>query len=904
MKWLGALYPRRRRYDDLSVSIEEHIAEKIDELVESGMPREQAEKAARREFGNVALVEQRSREVWQWPAIESIWADVRFSLRQLVKSPAFTITAVATLALGIAVNTTMFSMVSAFLLGRVPGSETERLVVVSSVNPDGTFQADTNPVSAPNYLAWSRDTRVFSAMAAADEFRTGSLSGPGQQPESVYYAAASPNYFSLFGVSPELGRSFAAGEDQPGRDHVVILTHRLWEQRFGSDGAIIGRTIRLNREDYVVAGVMPDNFRLLGFTPVQLWTPLTLLPTDRTADGRKNRSLYLFARLAPGITLAQARAEMNIAAQQAQQDFPAIEQRWGVSVRGLSDFLIHNFGIRTALAMIMTVVGFVLVIACANVAGLLLTRAIGRQKELAIRMSLGATRARVVRQLMTEGIVIAVLGGGLGLILTYFGIHVVRAGLGFNQAISDVPVSLDTNVLLFAVLVSLASAVLSSVAPALKISRAALNTDLKNETRGATGVREHKRMRVAMVGGEVAIALFLCIGSCVMIRGVYMLDHQQLGFNHDHLLTAGIVLDQAHYPDASKQNQFVRGVVAQLGTIPGVESAAVASDLPASGLSSVTIHIKGQTTSRANQQLTAGDAVVTTNYFQIAGVPLLRGRTFAENDDTVAPQVVVVNQQFVHKYFQDGDALGKQIQLDVGLHLGITQGHRVHAVDEKAAGAPQAWSEIIGVVGDVKSYSEDPRIEPEVYEAFNQRPVASFSIMLRSNVEPDSLSPGLRHMIAQFDPELPLLRVMSMDGVIDIQRNGNPLFSKLLATFAGLALILSAIGIYGLIAYSVGQRRHEIGIRMALGAKASDISRMILREGLMVAAVGSAIGLVLALPLPKVFNSMFDGFLLFGAPPAVYVLVLGVMLMVAFCATFGPALRATRVDPTLALRNE
>jgi putative ABC transport system permease protein len=882
MSWLTQLFSRRRRYDDLSESIREHLDEKIENLMEDGMSRGEATQAAHREFGNVTLIEERSREVWQWPTAESIFADTRFALRQLVKSPGFTATAIVTLALGIAVNATMFSLVSAFLLPRLPGREPQNLVVVSSVSPDTSFQADTNPVSAPNYLAWHNDTRVFSEMTAADEYRTGSLSGPKEQPEAISYAAVSPNYFSVFGVSPPLGRAFLTGEDQPGHDHVLILSQGLWKRRFGSDPSVVGRTVHLNREDYVVIGVMPADFRLLGFIP-QLWTPLTLTAADRAPDARKNRSLYLFARLASGITFKQARAEMNIVAQQAQQDFPSTERRWGASVRTLPDFLIHNFGIGTALAVIMTVVGFVLLIACANVAGLLLTRAVGRQKELAIRMSLGASRVRVMRQLLTEGLVIALLGGGVGLSFSYFGIRVVRAGLSFNDAMSAVPVSLDDNVLLFAGAISLISALLSSVAPALKASRTAISTDLKSETRGATSSRAHNRLRVVLVGGEIALALFLLIGSGLLIRCVYLLDHQKLGFRHDHLLTAGMVLDHARYTDSSKQSQFVRSLIAQLLQIPGVQGAAIASDLPASGPGSVPIHIKGQPESRSSEQHTALDMVVTPNYFQVAGVSPLRGRVFTDGDDAGAPPVVIVNQEFAHKYFQDNDPIGKQIRL------------------ETPDGSP-AWSEIIGVVSDVKGFSLDPRVEPQVYESYVQRAVASFSLMLRSNVEPTSLTPGLRHAVAQVDSELPLLRVMSMDGVIETQRNGNPLFTRLLATFAILALILSAIGIYGLVAYSVGQRTHEIGIRLALGAKASDISRMILREGFKVAAIGSAIGLAMALPLPKLFDSIFQG-VLFGAPE-VYPIVLAAILIVGFCATFGPAQRAGRVDPTAALRSE
>jgi predicted permease len=883
MSWFMRLFSRRRRYDDLALSISEHVAERAEELMDDGIPRAEAEQTARREFGNLALIEQRSREVWQWPSAESLLSDVRFALRQLIKSPGFTLTAVATLALGIAVNATMFSLVSAFLLPHLPGRDLERMVVVSAVNPDASFQADTSPVSPPNYSAWGKDSSVFSAVTAANEYLTGSLSGSAQQAEPISYAAVSANYFSLLGASPQLGRAFVAGEDEPGHDHVLILSHGLWERRFGADPSIIGRPVRLNREDYVVAGVMPPDFRLLGFED-QLWTPLTLTAADLAPSGRKNRYLYMIARLAPGITLQQARAQINLLAHQAQQDFPGAENRWGGSVRTLPDFLIHNFGIGTALAVIMTVVGFVLLIACANVAGLLLTRAVSRQKELAVRMSLGASRFRVVRQLVTEGLVIALLGGGVGLFLTYLGIHVVRAGLSFNQAISAVPVRLDTNVLLFAALVSLLSAILSSVAPALKASRTAINTELKSESRGGTSGRAHNRLRVVLVGAEIAIALFLLIGSCLLIRGVYLLDHQELGFNHDHLLTAGLTLDKARYTDASKQNQLARSLVTQMQQLPGIKDAALASNLPASGVGTVSVHIKGQQPSRLNEQHTAGDVVVTPDYFRVVGNSMLSGRAFSDRDDVTTPRVVLVNQEFAHKYFQDHDPIGRQIQLDI-------------------PDAPSAWSEIVGVVSNVKSYSEDPRIEPQVYELYVQRPVASFSLMLRSTVDPNSLMPALRHLVAGLDSELPLLRVMSMDGVIETQRNGNPLFSRLLATFAILALILSAIGIYGLIAYTVGQRTREIGIRLALGAKQSDISRMILRQGFKVAAIGLAIGFTMALPLPKLLNSIFQGGITFGAP-VIYPIVLAVMLMVVLCATLGPARRATRVDATTALRNE
>ena len=881
MQWLKQLFTRGRRYDDLAISIQEHLEEKVEELMEEGMSREIALGTARREFGNVTLIQERSREVWGWPTLESLWADVKFAVRQLIKAPGFTATAAMTLSLGIAVTATMFSLVSAFLLPRLPGRNPERVVVVSSVNPDQSFLPDTDPVSAPNYLAWRADTRVFAEMAAADEYRTASLTGQGE-PEAVNNAAVSPNYFHVFGISPQLGRSFMAGEDQPGRDHVLILSHGLWERRFGSDPSIVGRTVRVDREDYVVVGVMGADFQLLGFTP-QMWTPLVLSAADQTAAGRKQRFLFLFARLAPGVTLQQARAEVTVLAKRSEMDFPQIERRWSAAVRALGDFLIYSFGIRSALAVLMTTVSFVLLIACANVAGLLLTRAAGRQKELAIRVSLGASRVRVVRQLVTEGLVIALLGGGVGLLLTYFGITFVRANMAFNEALSAVPVSLDINVLLFVIGVSLISATLSSLAPALRASHTDTNTSLKSESRTASSGRSQNRLRSVLVCFEIALALFLLIGTSLLIRGVFLLDHQKLGFRTDHLLTATLGLDQRRYSDGSHQLLFVRDLIRNLQQIPGVEDAAVASDLPATNSHTVPIQIEGEPKLPANEQRSALDAVVTAEYFHAVGVSLLRGRTFTETDDARAPHVVLVNQEFVRRYFQDHDALGRQVQMDI-------------------KGATPTWSEIVGVVSNVKSYSEDTRVDPEIYESFLQRPVTSLSVLLRSKVETNSLIPDLRHAVSQLDAELPLGRVMSMETVINHQRGGNSLFSCLLGTFALLALILAAIGIYGLLAYSVSQRTHEFGIRLALGAKGSDILWMTLREGLKTAAIGSALGLLLALPLPRVFDAMFQG-MHFGAPK-LYLLVMAAILIVTTAATYLPARRAAHVDPNAALREQ
>src|SRR5882762_1236978 len=607
--------------------------------------------------------------------METLRSDLRLAIRMLLKKPGFTAAAVITLALGIAVNATMFSMVSAFLLRRPPGREPERVAVVSSVNPTPGFQADANPVSAPNYFAWRDENHAFAETAAADEYRTLSLSSQGSlpaadqtaatgQPEALRSAAVSPNYFSVLGISPQLGRTFADGEDQQGRDHVAILSHELWERRFGSDALLIGRTVRLNRENYTVIGVMPPNFRLLGFTP-QLWTPLVLTAADQTAAAHHERSLFLFARLKPGVTLEQVRAEFTTLAHRTEENFPESEKGWGVAVRTLPDFLVYTFGIRSALAIMMTTVGFVLMIACANVAGLLLARAAGRRKELAIRIALGASRLRIVRQLLTEGLVIAFLGGSMGLLLASWGVNFLRANLTFNEAISAVPLRLDWTVLLFALAVSLVSAVLCAIAPALNASRTDVNTSLKNESRAASAGRSQSRLRTVMVAGEIALALFLLIGTGLLIRGIFLIEHQDLGFRPDHLLTASVTLDHSHYNDDASQSVFVRDVISLLRRIPGVDAVAAASDLPASGPDSVTLRIKDQPELPANQRFSTRDVVVTAEYFQAAGIPLLRGRTFTELDNSAAPRVVVVNQEFVHRDLSDQDPLGKQIRLDV-----------------------------------------------------------------------------------------------------------------------------------------------------------------------------------------------------------------------------------------------
>ncbi|KAA6457987.1 ABC transporter permease [Acidobacteria bacterium AB60] len=884
MNWLGNLFSRRRRYAELNESIREHLEEQIADLIDRGMTRQQAEQAARRAFGNVTLIEQRGREVWQWLTLASIAADARFAVRQLIKSPGFTLTAVSTLALGIAVNGTIFSVVSAWLMPDLPERDADKVVVVSAVKPDSTFLPDVHDISAPAYAAVLADNKVFAQAAAAHDGLSGTLGGHNDQPEAIHYAAVSPNYFNLFGAAPLLGRGFLPNEDQPEQSHVVVLSHGLWMRKFGSDPGIVGRTIRLNRTDYTVIGVMGADFRLMWLTP-QLWTPLTITAADLAPDARRARDLLVFARLAPHITLAQAGAEAKRLARRAAADYPDSEGRWSASVRTLKDYLLRAYDIAQSLAVMMVGVAFVLLIACANVSGLLLTRAAARQKEVAIRASLGASRWRIVRQLLIEGLTIASLGGTAGLALTWAGIRIMRSLLAFNEGIAAVSLNLDGKVLGFSAALTLLAAVLSSLVPAWRASHTEIGTPLKNGGRTATAGQGRNRVRTLLVSAEIAIALFLLTGVGLLLRGIYALDHQPLGFRTDHLLTAGLTLD-ARYPDAASRERFVRELLRKAHQIVGVESAAVTQNLPSAGAESVRLHIQGLPDPPPSQPRTTEHASVTSEFFAAAGIAALYGRTFTEQDHASAPRVVVVNQRFVERYLGRGDAVGRLVLL------------------ERNDAAPPAWARIIGVVSNVKSYSEETRVDPMVYEPFEQRPTTGmFSLMLHGQATtPESMVPALRRLVAELDPELPLLNVMSMDEVLDKQHDGRPAFMDILATFACLALALAAIGIYGLIAYSVRQRTQEFGIRLALGAKPAAISTMILGEGLKITAIASSIGLLFALPLGRLFDSMFPG--IEFAAPIVYPIVLALTIVIAIAATSVPARRAMRVDPTTALRSE
>jgi putative ABC transport system permease protein len=448
--------------------------------------------------------------------------DFKFAERMLRKSPGFTTIAVLTLAIGVALNASMFSLASAWLLRRPPVHDPDTIVVVCSTNPQHDYFSDIAHVSVPNYLVIRAGNHSFESMTAASEWDSANLN-VGGEPEQVRTAAVSSNYFSLLGVTPALGRTFADGEDQIGRNHVIILSHEVWERKFGSDPNIIGRTTRVDGESSTVIGVMPASFNLMGF-PVQMWRPLVIADADQTAAARKNRFLFILARLKPGATLAQARQELTVLQQQAQHDFPDPEKGWGSSARLLGDYLTYAFGVRAAMVIVMSAVGFILMIACANIAGLLLARASARKKEMAIRIALGAGRLRVMRQLLTEGLVIALAGGVLGVVMSLWGVDFLRANMNFNDAVSAVSYRVDANVVLYSVLISIVSALLCSLAPAWQASKTDVNASLKDESHNASSGRS--RLRSVLVMGEIALALFLLSGTGFLVFSIIQMLHQ------------------------------------------------------------------------------------------------------------------------------------------------------------------------------------------------------------------------------------------------------------------------------------------------------------------------------------------------------------------------------------------
>jgi len=811
--------------------------------------------------------------------------DLRYGVRVLVKSPGFAAVAVIVLALGIGANTAIFSVVNAVLLRPLPYQDPGRLVQVWHVPPPKSFPGMTEfSVSAANYLDWRDQNHVFDPLAIYT-FANLNLTGK-DKPESVASAVVSPNFFSVLRVRPLFGRVIAPGEDLPGRANVVVLSHAFWREHFGSDPSIVGQNVTLNQQSYTVIGVMPSRFEMPP--SVQIWTPLAWTNEEKAVRGEHHFSVI--GRLKPGMDLKQAQAEMNTISSRLEQQYPADDKGWGAVVVPLREQLVGS--VRPVLLVLLGAVAFVLLIACANVANLMLAKTLGRRKEIAIRSALGASRVRIVQQVLSETVLLALTGGILGLLIAHFGVRLISAFLA-NQLSLSPEINLDGWVLGFTLAVSLLTGVLAGLAPALRLTKTDLNEALKQGLSWTDADAGGKQTRVILVVSEVALSLMLLIGAGLMIRSLWMLRSVDPGLDPNQVLTmtVGIPVPSTRFPTPLQQSNFFNDVLQHVRALPGVESAGVIDALPLTGGGSTQpIVIEGRPAQQMADQPEVAVRTISPGYIQALHIPLLRGRNFSDADTAGRPAVIVISESMAKRFWPNENPIGKHVTMTF---------------------LPGVLREIIGIVGDVKDYGLDA-VDPVVtlYIPLSQLSTpllggwSSFpmSLVVRTNSTPSSLTSAVTSAVHQVDSELPLLQILTMQDVVGASLSQQRFNMLLLAIFAGLALLLAAMGIYSVLSYSVKRRVREIGIRMALGAQVRDVLRLIVIEGMRPTLIGVAIGLAGAFALGRVLANLIYGVkptdpITFGA---VSVLLAGVGLV----ASIIPAYRATRVEPMKTLRDE
>ncbi len=806
--------------------------------------------------------------------METLWQDLRYGARMLTRNPGFTAVAVLTLALGIGANTALFSVIDAVLLRPLPYADSDELVVVWE-----SHDGERNSISIPNFDDWRDQNRVFSHIALF-RGRNYNLTGT-DQPERLRAGVASGSFFRLLGVEPLLGRAFQPKDDRAGAERVVVLSYGLWHRRFASDPAVVGQAITLDGDLHTVIGVMPPGFRHPDIDRAQMWLPVSFDTQYMLArESRGNHSYQAVARLAPGVSLPQARAEMQTIARRLEQDHPDSNTGTGALVFPLLEELVEN--VRPALLVLLAGVGLVLLIACANLTNLLLARAAGREKEIAIRAALGAGRTRLLRQLLTESLLLAVLGGLLGVLLALWGVDLlVRLAPGNIPRLEQV--GINAPVLGFTLLLSLATGLFFGLAPALQSSRPDLHHSLKEggRTSAAAGRR---RLRSLLVVAEVALSLMLLIGAGLLLRSFVRLLDVNLGFQPANVLTARVSLPDAAYPEDEDVAAFQQEVLRRLESLPGVHSAGLVTPLPLSGAQiAVGITIEGKPEPPPGEGPYARFRSVGGDYFRTLGIPLLRGRAFTSADTQAAPRVAVINQTLARLNWPGEDPLGKRV-----------------AIGDPAEGAP--WRTVVGLVPDVKYRSLEHEPEPEMYVPGAQSPMDWIYFVVRTEGDPVSLAPALRQQIASLDPNLPVFAVGTLEQLVTRSVGQRRFTMLLLGSFAALALLLAVVGIYGVMSYAVSRRTHEIGIRVALGAQRDDILKLVGGQGMALALLGVGLGLAGAFAVTRFLSSLLFG--ITPTDPLTFAGVAFVLAAVALLACYLPARRATRVDPMVALRYE
>ena len=812
--------------------------------------------------------------------MESLLQDVRYGIRGLLKRPGFTAIAVITLALGIGANTAIFSVVNAVLLRPLPYAEAARLFVPWGSRSD---TQDRTNVSYPDFVDWQAQTKTLEYVAAYNS--AGTLLREGDEPEPISGAAVSADLFPLLKVAPIFGRSFTRAEDQPNAPPVIVLGYDLWRRRFNADPNIIGRQIRIGSTSASVLGVMPEGFRFPAqATKTEFLRPLAATLGDRT-QRRNSYSLRVVARLKPGVTAAAAGSEMRAIGVQLEQQYPDEGFRLGTRLISLHEAV--TWGSRTPLLVLLGAVGFVLLIACANVANLLLARAASRHREMAIRAALGAGRRRVVRQLLTESLLLSLLGGAVGLLVAWWGVQFLLGASPLNiPRLKDV--GLDTTVLTFTAVVSVLTGVIFGLAPALQASRADLQNSLKEGGRNATGGALRNRVRAVLVVVEVALSLVLLVGAGLLGKSFLLLSEVSPGFEPEHVLSTNLSLAKAKYPQPEQQQAGFAEIVRRAAAIPGVEAAALIYPLPLGGDSNAgTFLIAGQPALRPEDKPTSSHRTISPDYFRALNIPLSRGRPFDERDNQHAPPVIIVNETFARRYFAGTEALGQHI---------IVEGEQ----GDNVVPPPR---EIIGIVGDVRHESLDTESGPEYYVPYTQAPEAFMSLVVRSAADnPLSLAASVREVIKQMDKDQYVAAIQPMTKLVAESVARRRFNAQLTGVFAVVALLLAAVGIFGVLNYAVAQRTQEIGLRVALGAQTRDVLRLVLGQGVRLILFGLALGLAASFALTRVLAVMLFG--VTPTDPLTFVAVSLLLASVALLACYIPARRATKVDPLVALRYE
>ncbi len=808
----------------------------------------------------------------------NLWQDLRYGFRALRKSPGFALSAAGILALGIGANTAIFTVVNAVLLRPLPYDHAEQLVRVDHVPPARSFPGIKNfSVSPANYLDWREQNHVFENMSVYGG-RAFTLLG-GDRPEPVGGIVVPADFFAVLRMAPSAGRVFTAAEEQAGHDDVVVLSHAFAQSHFGSDTGALGRKLDLSGRGCTVIGVMPASFSMESWTPVSrpLWLPLAWSDKDRAE--RKNHNYQVVARLRPGVDVHKAQAEMDTISSNLAQRYPEADQDWGAVVDPLRNRIVGDAG--TALVVLLGAVSFVLLIACANVANLVLARTLGRRKEMAIRAALGAGRVRAIRQVLTETLLLSVTGGVAGLFIGSLALDLLRTVLAKELPLSKGS-GLDGRVLAFAVAISLLTGVIAGLAPSWRLTRADLNDALKQGLGRTDSDAASGRTRGWLVVAEVALAMMLLIGAGLTVRSLQTLGRVDPGMDTHNVLTMTVAIPQAKYKEASQQTAFFAGLLERVRTLPGVDSAGVIDSLPMNGGAVQPIAIPGQPAEIFSVQPTVDVRVISPGYLQALRIPLLGGRGFTDGDVKGRPDVVLISQAMARRFWADENPIGK--------HLIVSF-------------SPDITREVVGVVGDVKERGIDaPQPVATLYEPFAQGPGTTMSLAVRARSNVASLETAVAGVVQQVDREVPLRNVHTLEEIVDeslFQRRFN---MSLLAAFAGLALVLAAGGIYGVLSYTVRRRFREISVRMALGAQTGDVLRMVLIEGMRPALVGLGIGLCGALALGSVLSKLIFG--VKPADPVTFLAVAAVLGLVALCASLVPAWRATRVDPIRALREE